>query len=550
MTASRRVAAQLGSTLADLHGGPVFGLAGSGNFELLAEFVARDGRYVGTRHEAGAVMMADGWAQVSGATGVASVHQGPGFTNALTAIVDAVKGRTPLVVLAADTARHDRSSHQFVDQKAMLDAAGIGAEVVVLDDPATAAAGLVASFARAAAERACIVVMLPVDVLNSPAPASDPAVLASSAYPAQPSADDLTAIVDALDGSRRPAVLAGRGAVAAGAGPAIAALAEALGAPLITTAPARGLFAGHRLAAGFAGGFASRVTTDLLQEADTVLAFGTSLDNWTLVGGATLAPDALVVRIDLGAEPRPGVVEVRADARATADALVPQVAARRSVDQLAARIAPDDRPTTIPAHDGAAGADPRAVLARLGALLPADRVVAIDSGHFMAFAAIYLDVARGGDYLFGQAFQSVGLGLARATGAALARPAGTTLAVAGDGGFLMGSADLETAVRSGARLIVAVINDEGFGAEVHDFEPIGIDAAIARYPGTDVAAIARGAGATAHVIRSVSDLDAIAPELVAPDGVIVLDCRVDPSVDAITVMTEEGAAEWSTPLHA
>ncbi len=105
----------------------------------------------------------------------------------------------------------------------------------------------------------------------------------------------------------------------------------------------------------------------------------------------------------------------------------------------------------------------------LDAILPADRIVSIDSGNFMGYPSTYLKVPDEFGFCFTQAFQSIGLGLSTAIGAALARPDRLPVLGAGDGGFLMGISELETAVRLGLPLVCIIYNDAGYGAEVHHF---------------------------------------------------------------------------------
>jgi 5-guanidino-2-oxopentanoate decarboxylase len=107
--------------------------------------------------------------------------------------------------------------------------------------------------------------------------------------------------------------------------------------------------------------------------------------------------------------------------------------------------------------------------------------------------------------------------------------------------------ELDTAVRHALPLVVVVFDDEGYGAEIHDFEPHGIPANIARFPGRDFAALGRAMGAGAATVHSLEDLEALTAWLDRPSGPLVLDCKVDPAVDAASVMTESGAAEWSMP---
>ena len=150
--------------------------------------------------------------------------------------------------------------------------------------------------------------------------------------------------------------------------------------------------------------------------------------------------------------------------------------------------------------------DPRALTIALDDLLPAERVVAVDSGNFMGYPSMFLSVPDEEGFCFTQAFQSVGLGLATAIGSALARPDRLPVAALGDGGVLMAAAELETVVRLGLAMLVVVYDDEAYGAEVHHFGPDGHDLATVQFPPTDIAAIGRGYGMEAVTVTSLEDL--------------------------------------------
>ena len=164
---------------------------------------------------------------------------------------------------------------------------------------------------------------------------------------------------------------------------------------------------------------------------------------------------------------------------------------------------------------GPDGIDPRhAVHRRWTTLLPAERTVAVDSGNFMGYPAAYLRVPDEHGFCFTQGFQSIGLGLATAIGAALARPDRLAVAALGDGGALMGVAELETVVRAGIPMVVVVYDDRGYGAEVHHFTDA--DLTTVRFPETDIAAIGRGFGFDAVTVRAPADLAGVASWLAGP----------------------------------
>jgi thiamine pyrophosphate-dependent acetolactate synthase large subunit-like protein len=164
----------------------------------------------------------------------------------------------------------------------------------------------------------------------------------------------------------------------------------------------------------------------------------------------------------------------------------------------------------------ATGIDPRTLSIALDALLPAERTVVVDSGNFMGYPSMYLSVPDAAGFCFTQAFQSIGLGLASAVGAAVARPDRLTVAALGDGGFLMSAAELLTAVRLGRPLLVVIYNDAAYGAEVHHFGPDGHPLDTVRFPDTDLAAIGRGFGCAGVTVRGPADLAPVRQWLAGP----------------------------------
>jgi thiamine pyrophosphate-dependent acetolactate synthase large subunit-like protein len=177
--------------------------------------------------------------------------------------------------------------------------------------------------------------------------------------------------------------------------------------------------------------------------------------------------------------------------------------------------------------------DPRTLSIALDALLPQERTVAVDSGHFMGYPAMYLRVPDAQGFVFTQAFQSVGLGLATAIGAAVARPDRLTVAALGDGGAMMSLPELETVARLGLRMVIVIYNDSAYGAEVHHFGPHGTPLDIVRFPDVDFAAVARGLGLRSAAVRERGDLRAVESWLAEVSSpALLLDAKVVPTVVA------------------
>ena len=525
------VAEVVGATLAGLGADHVFGVVGSGNFHVTNALVAQGARFVATRHEAGAATAADAYARVSGRVGLVSVHQGCGLTNAMTGIAEAAKSRTPLIVLAAEPASSALRSNFRVDQDAL--ALAVGASSARVHGTATAVADTVRAWRLAVQERRTVVLNLPLDVQAAPAELTAPAS-ATEISPPRASEEAVARLAALLAGAERPVFIAGRGAVEARA--ELEEPARACGALLATSAVAKGLFEGNPWSLDVSGGFATPLAATLIAEADVVVAWGASLNMWTTRHGALVGPAATVAQIDLdpaalGAHHRTdlGIVgDVRSSALALAAALPGEKTGYRS-EGVRARIAAEGRWRDVPyADDGDAGhIDPRTVSIALDDLLPRERVVAVDSGNFMGYPSMFLSVPDRRGFCFTQAFQSVGLGLASALGAALAAPGRLPVAACGDGGFLMAIAELETVRRLGLGLLIVVYNDEAYGAEVHHFGPHGHPLSTVTFPETDLAAIARGYGCEAVTVRRPDDLAPVAAWLAGPrDAPMVIDAKV------------------------
>ncbi|MEU4670197.1 thiamine pyrophosphate-binding protein [Amycolatopsis sp. NPDC023774] len=528
-----KVAELVGRTLADLGVGMAFGVVGSGNFEVTNALRAAGVRFVAARHEGGAASMADAYARMSGQVSVLSLHQGCGLTNAITGITEAAKSRTPMVVVTADAAAAAVLSNFKIDQDALGIAVGAVAERV--HSAESAFADTIRAFRTARQENRTVVFSLPIDLQQQEAPPHGEVPAVPGPAPIRPETAVAGELAELLSEARRPVFIAGRGA--RGQATALRALADVTGALLATSAVANGLFHDDPWSLGISGGFSSPLAADLIADADLVVGWGCALNMWTTRHGKLLGPRARLVQVDreqaaLGAH-RPIDLGVVGDVAATAVDVLELLEARGHKaegyrgPEVAARLAAEVRWNDV-AHLDSSGdgrIDARTLSARLDELLPAPRVVSIDSGNFMGYPSAYLSVPDENGFCFTQAYQCVGLGLGTAIGAALARPDRLPVLGVGDGGFHMAISELETAVRLRLPLVVIVYNDAAYGAEVHHFGDADLD--TVRFPDTDLAAIARGFGCTGVTVRTPGDLAAVTKWLDGPrEAPLVIDAKV------------------------
>lgn len=532
-----RVAEALGRAISQLGVRDAFGLVGSGNFHLANAMQAHGVRFVAARHETGAVTMADAYARATGTLGIATVHQGPGLTNALTGLTEAAKSRTPLLLLAAEATAP--LSNFFIDQRKV--AAAIGATHRRINAAETSVDELAEAARIAVSEHNTVLVSMPLEVQ---AAECDPADVMPPAPPRAKaaSASDVEALVRLFISAKRPLILAGRGAVLSGAREPLERLADQTGALLATSAVGAGLFAGNPWSLGISGGFASPLAAELIEDSDLVVAFGASLNMWTTRRGHLIGKETKVAQVDLTANALGAHREIdlgfEGDCAATAEALIAALGERRAngrrTEELAERIRQGSwREQPFEDLTGDGHIDPRALSIALHGLLPRERTLAVDSGHFMGWPPMYMDVPDGRAFVFTQAYMSIGLGLATGIGAAVARPDRLTVIALGDGGALMSLPELETLGRLGLDALVVVYNDASYAAEVHHFEPENAPMDTVRFPETDFAAIARSVGLEGATVRGVEDLEAVGDWLDrGRPKPLLIDARVVPTVVA------------------
>lgn len=519
----------------------VFGVMGNGNAYFLDALERETAvSFTAVRHEAGGVVAADAYHRASGRLAAATSTYGAGFTNTLTALAEAVQAHVPLILVVGDEPTSGRRPWG-VDQIALASAVGARTYTVGRTD---AAATTVIAIEHALTYRVPTVLALPYDVAAldaGPIPAAPDPRLPAPLSPRGPFAEQgIRDIAAALAGARRPFLLAGRGAWVAGAGEALGALADATGALTASTALGRGIFPWTEFDLGVTGGFGAEGAMDLIREAEVAVVFGASLNQFTMRFGDLFAPGTRVFQIDVaGAATHPHVGGfVRADAAVAARAIVAELAGatpsgwRESVDLAGAR---HYEAGVATAADGRL--DPRTVAARIGELLPEDRVVVSDGGHFIGWANMYWPVASPDRMIMvGTAFQSIGLGFPSVPGAALAKPDSTIVLTTGDGGGLMALADLESAVRvAGGRGLAVVWNDAAYSAEVNLYGLKGLAEKPMLIPEVDFAGLAAAVGAEGVVVRSLADLDRLeswAAQDAASRPFLLLDCRVSGSVIA------------------
>lgn len=524
----------------------VFGLLGDGNMYWSAAMSKMPGiRTIDARDEGAALTMAEGWARATGKIGVCSVTHGPGITRMMTSLVSVTRCGIPVVVCTSATELNNDLINQAIDQKPLVTATGAGYVQVL--KPAFAESAVRQAFHMARTERRPVVLAVPLDVQKMECDADgadyEPSTtLFERQQRIRPAEDRLDAALQIIGESRKCVVIAGRGAMQAGAVEACARLAQRLGALTATTLLAKGAFGDAEYHAGIAGMFSTRTVMQLFEEADCAIAVGASLNPHTIEGGY-LFPHGRIIHID--AEPavvmgngRAADCYVQGDAAVTVQMIDARLAASgvnregfRTAAVKKALAAADRDPAEYDIEAGTV--DPREACRVIDERLPAGVGIAIGLGHAFAFPVMVMKKPRPFQ-IYANGFGSIGQTFATAIGAAVALDGKPLVAIEGDGGAMQNIQELDTLRRTRAKLLFIIMNDESLGAEYHKLRAAKLEPALADVESPDFAAVARGFGVRGATARTLDEVAAGIDAFLAGEGPMVLDLRISKNVLNIT----------------
>jgi acetolactate synthase-1/2/3 large subunit len=357
--------------------------------------------------------------------------------------------------------------------------------------------------------------------------------------------------LDLLSAAERPLLVAGAGVLRAGAVGDLVRFAETAELPVMAAWRRPDVFPNdHRLYLGMAGLSAPASVRERLAATDVILALGTRLSEITTYGYSVPSPGARLIQVDLepgfaGDRDQPDLA-VTADAGAflalalerLARATPPSVDTRRQATEADRRryLAETEPPVRRPGSP----VDPAAVIRALRERLPLDSIVTTDAGNFGGWAGRYLRFRPPGRFL-GPTSGAMGYGLPAAMAAAMAEPERPVVALAGDGGFAMLMAELETAVREGLRLVAVVFDNHMYGTirmhqeEQHPGRVIATDLGP-----IDLAAVARACGAQGVTIDHDEQVGPALEGALSAQGVTVLHVLTDPAYLSVDRMLSDG----------
>ena len=531
----------------------VFGMVGGAIMPVYdALYKNQRPRHIMVGHEQGAAHMADGYARATGKPGVVLTTSGPGATNLVTGLANAMMDSVPMVAICGQVSSNLLGNDAFQEADMWGITMAITKHNYQVTDVSQLAEVMAEAFYVAMSGRpGPVLIDLPRDVALTPCDDLVAAPAVPEGYQTHHQADR-QAVAQALELLRqaeRPVILAGGGVITAGASGELRELAEGLGIPVASTLMGLGNFPiGHRLSLGMPGMHGTGYANLALHHSDVLLCVGTRLDDRVTGDIKRFAPGTRLIHIDIDDSEInkiiPSAVAMAGDAKPALKALWQGARAWESRPDYSAWLKQVDRwreefPMTYQARSDVLM--PQQVVRTLGRLVPDDTVVVTGVGQHQMFTAQYYPFSTPRGFITSGGLGTMGFGLPAALGAKVGRPEATVVCIDGDGSFLMNIQELTTAVRYHIGVVVVILNNTFLGM-VRQWQDMFLEG---RRSQTQLASppydqVARAFGGLGRRVSRVDELEeainwalAAAEEKRLP---VVLDVAVSPDAEVLPIV--------------
>jgi acetolactate synthase-1/2/3 large subunit len=456
----------------------VFGLPGGAIMPFYDELMAQTAiRHILVRHEQGAGHAAEGYALASGGVGVCIATSGPGATNLVTAIADAYMDSIPMIAITGQVFSHLMGTDAFQE----VDIVGVTMPITkhsfLVTKPEDIPATIAAAYQIATTGRpGPVLVDITKDCQVNSAPFIWPPKVDLPGYRPITKAHgkQISAAAHMISESSKPVFYVGGGTVRAKAQKELLELAELVGAPVVTTLTARGVFPDtHPQNLGMPGMHGTVPAVLALQESDLLIALGSRFDDRVTGKVSEFAPNAKVIHVDIDpaeiGKIREADVPIVGDVREVILDLLPAYAdlAKTSPADLTEWWAHlnslrESYPLGYDApNDGLLS--PQAIIAKIGEMTGPEAVYAAGVGQHQMWSAQFINYERPGAWLNSGGAGTMGFAIPAAMGAKVAQPDRDVWAIDGDGCFQMTNQELATCMINGINIKVAVINNSSLG---------------------------------------------------------------------------------------
>jgi acetolactate synthase I/II/III large subunit len=523
----------------------VFGIPGGTILPAYDPLLDSPIRHILMRHEQGAGHAAEGYAHVTRKVGVCFATSGPGATNLVTPLTDAFMDSIPMVAITGQVPRAVIGNDAFQE----ADITGITMPVTKhsykVMDPEEIPTAIAEAFHIASTGRpGPVVVDLPKDVLTSPTGFDFPESINLPGYrpTTRPNRRQISAAAELVRNARRPVLYVGGGVLKAGAAEELLVLAEAVGAPVVTTLMARGAFPdSHPLCLGMPGMHGNYAAVTAMQRSDLLINLGARFDDRVTGRLDGFAPEAKVIHADIDpaeiGKNRRADVPIVGDARSVVTELAKAVLEDNSVHgrvDLAAwraEVARWSRDYPLRYEQSDDGPiKPQFVIERFAEQTNGDAIVATGVGQHQMWASQLMRVDKPYSWVTSGGLGTMGFAVPAAFGAKVGRPEARVVAIDGDGCFQMTAQELATATLERVPFTVAILNNSNLGM-VRQWQELFYDERYSQVhlpQVPDYVLLAEAYGAVGLRATSVEDVDNVIDKaMTVDDRPCVIDFRVD-----------------------
>ena len=508
----------------------IFGLPGEENIDVMESLLDSGIRFIGVRHEQGGAFMADVYGRLTGKAGVCLSTLGPGATNLMTGVADANMDGAPLVAITGQASRDrmHKESHQYIDVVDMF-------RPITKWNAQVTTGAIIPEIVRKAFKVAetekpgATHIDLPEDLADEDVEGEP--LLPQSPYPPEPLSAQLDRAAKIISEAKSPIILAGNGVVRQGASEALTRFAERLNIPVAETFMGKGVLRDdHPLSLLTCGLQARDYVSCGFDRADVVVAVGYDLveyspERWNPERDKTIVHvDMLPAEVDQHYIVGVGVLGDIST----------------SLDRLAERAEPcetDDYALGLRKFivherdefraDTSFPMKPQRVLSDLRTVMDSADILVSDVGAHKMWIARLFPCYRPNTCIISNGFASMGIGVPGALAAKLIHPQQNVVTVTGDGGFLMNSQELETAVREQVPFVTLVFHDDSYSLiGMKQQRRFGRTSHI-NFGNPDLVRYAESFGVAGYRVAAADELQPILRDAFACGRPAVIDCPVD-----------------------
>ncbi|HHC9643320.1 TPA: acetolactate synthase AlsS [Staphylococcus aureus] len=514
----------------------VFGIPGA-KIDYLFNALIDDGpELIVTRHEQNAAMMAQGIGRLTGKPGVVLVTSGPGVSNLTNGLLTATSEGDPVLALGGQVKRNDllRLTHQSIDNAALLKYSSKYSEEV--QDPESLSEVMTNAIRIATSgKNGASFISIPQDVISSPVE-SKAISLCQKPSLGVPSEHDINDVIEAIKNASFPVLLAGMRSSSAEETNAIRKLVERTNLPVVETFQGAGVISreleNHFF--GRVGLFRNQVGDELLRKSDLVVTIGYDpieyeASNWNKeLDTQIINIDEVQAEITNYMQPKKELIgNIAKTIEMISDKVDEPFINQQHLDELEQLRTHIDEETGIKATHEEGILHPVEIIESMQKVLTDDTTVTVDVGSHYIWMARNFRSYNPRHLLFSNGMQTLGVALPWAISAALVRPNTQVVSVAGDGGFLFSSQDLETAVRKNLNIIQLIWNDGKynmveFQEEMKYKRSSGVD-----FGPVDFVKYAESFGAKGLRVTNQEELEAAIKEGYETDGPVLIDIPVN-----------------------